>query len=67
MVSAFSAHKRWSVDPGCTTVKKESRMVTKNEQKQFTLAEAKVIGDKLGINWETFDVKQFRLFGISCG
>ncbi len=36
-------------------------MVTKNEQKQFTLAEAKVIGDKLGINWETFDVKQFRL------
>jgi len=30
------------------------------EHKQFTLAEAKVIGEKLGITWEQFDVKQFR-------
>ncbi len=36
-------------------------MVAKSEEKQFTLAEAKVIGDKLGIDWKVFDVKQFRL------
>ena len=29
--------------------------------KLFTLAEAKVIGDKLGMDWEAFDLKQFRL------
>ena len=39
-------------------------MVKKTKPKQFTLAEAKVIGDKLGIDWETFDVKQFR-FGLN--
>ncbi len=32
-----------------------------SKRKPFTIAEAKNIGDKLGIDWETFDVKQFRL------
>ena len=36
-------------------------MDSQTKQKRFTLAEAKVIGDKLGMDWETFDVKQFRL------
>ena len=36
-------------------------MIEKTDQKQFTLAEAKIIGDKLGINWKAFDVKQFRM------
>ncbi len=33
----------------------------KAKRKQFTLAEAKTIGEKLGVNWEQFDVKQFRI------
>lgn len=32
-------------------------------QKQFTLAEAKRIGDALGIDWHAFDVEQF-LMGL---
>ncbi len=40
---------------------KESSMDAKHEHTPFTLAEAKIIGDKLGINWTAFDVKQFRL------
>jgi len=36
-------------------------MEKQTKQKQFTLAEAKIIGDKLGMDWETFDVKQFRV------
>ena len=31
------------------------------EEKQFTLTEAKQIGDDLGIRWETFDVEQFAM------
>ena len=29
-------------------------------KKQFSLAEAKQIGDALGIDWQAFDVKQFQ-------
>lgn len=36
-------------------------MVKKTKHKQFTLVEAKTIGDKLGVDWEAFDVNQFRL------
>jgi hypothetical protein len=36
-------------------------MVAKTKRKQFTAAEAKIIGDKLWINWEQFDLTQFRL------
>ena len=32
--------------------------------KTFTTKEAKLIGDKLGINWDKFDIEQFRM-GIS--
>lgn len=35
-------------------------MMSKSIRKEFTLAEAKVIGEKLGIDWKGFDVKQFR-------
>ncbi|MEZ4870062.1 MAG: DUF5661 family protein [Caldilineaceae bacterium] len=31
------------------------------KHKKFTLKEAKAIGDKLGMNWTIFDIKQFRL------
>lgn len=40
---------------------KERQMVAKTKHKQFTVAEAKTIGDKLGMDWEAFDVKQFCL------
>ena len=30
------------------------------EKKHFTAAEAKKIGEKLGIKWDRFDVEQFR-------
>ena len=30
------------------------------DKKQFTAGEAKVIGEKLGIKWDKFDVDQFR-------
>lgn len=30
-------------------------------QKKFTKAEAKIIGDKLSVDWNAFDVKQFQL------
>jgi len=33
----------------------------KQLRKQFTMAEAKAIGEKLGIDWQNFDVKQFRM------
>ncbi|HRW05166.1 MAG TPA: hypothetical protein P5121_08745 [Caldilineaceae bacterium] len=36
-------------------------MTAKTTQTQFTLAEAKVIGDKLDVDWDRFDIKQFRL------
>lgn len=29
--------------------------------KQFTTEEAKAIGDKLGIDWDQFDIEQFRM------
>lgn len=29
--------------------------------KQFTIEEAKALGDKLGVDWEKFDVEQFRM------
>ena len=32
-----------------------------SKRKQFTLAEAKSTGDRLGVSWEKFDVKQFRM------
>ena len=34
------------------------------KSKQFTIAEARVIGEKLGIDWKEFDVKQFR-YGLN--
>jgi len=30
-------------------------------KKEFTSEEAKEVGEKLGINWEDFDVEQFRI------
>lgn len=36
-------------------------MISKVKRKPFTLAEAKQIGEKLGIDWSAFDVKQFCL------
>ena len=30
-------------------------------QKSFTLAAAKKVGDKLGVDWKEFDLSQFRL------
>lgn len=36
-------------------------MRANSKHKPFTLAEAKTIGDKLGLDWEKFDIKQFRL------
>ncbi|HMN30904.1 MAG TPA: hypothetical protein PKE45_22305 [Caldilineaceae bacterium] len=35
--------------------------MTKPIRKLFTTAEAKTIGDKLGIDWTKFTLKQFRL------
>jgi hypothetical protein len=40
---------------------KERKIVAKPEHKQFAVAEAKEIGEKLGMNWEAFDVKEFCL------
>ena len=34
---------------------------TLSEKKQFSSAEAKQIGDALGIRWDKFDVEQFRM------
>ncbi|MFA5358524.1 MAG: DUF5661 family protein [Patescibacteria group bacterium] len=31
-----------------------------SEKKNFTVDEAKTIGDQLGVSWEAFDVDQFR-------
>jgi hypothetical protein len=31
------------------------------EKKQFSVAEAKQIGDALGIRWDKFDVQQFTM------
>ena len=36
-------------------------MMSNVKRKPFTLAEAKQIGEKLGIDWSAFDVKQFCL------
>ena len=30
-------------------------------KKQFTIAEAKIIGEQLGLIWDKFDVEQFRI------
>lgn len=35
--------------------------MAKQLRKQFTAAEAKEIGERLGIDWQNFDVKQFRM------
>ena len=35
-------------------------MNAKATPKQYTLAEARTIGDKLGINWDVFTVKQYQ-------
>ncbi len=35
--------------------------MSNSKRKPFTAAEAKTIGDKLGVDWEKFDVKQFRI------
>lgn len=32
-----------------------------SEKKVFTAEEAKVIGEKLGVDWSTFDVEQYRM------
>lgn len=32
-----------------------------DKKETFTTNEAKEIGEKLGINWESFDVEQFRM------
>jgi len=29
--------------------------------KSFTMAEARTIGDQIGIDWETYDIEQFRM------
>lgn len=34
--------------------------MSNSKHKLFTLTEAKEIGEKLGLNWEKFDVNQFR-------
>jgi len=36
-------------------------MAAKITQNLFTLADAKAVGDKLGVDWNSFDVKEFRL------
>lgn len=36
-------------------------MMSTAKRKPFTLAEAKEIGEKLGIDWSAFDIKQFCL------
>ena len=33
----------------------------KAAHKKYTVAEAKALGEKLGITWQAFDVEQFRL------
>lgn len=35
-------------------------MTDKKTVKKFTLAEAEVIGNKLGIEWQAYDAKQFQ-------
>lgn len=30
-------------------------------KKQFTAEEAKIIGDKIGVDWHTYDLEQFRM------
>ena len=35
-------------------------MTKKQTPKQYTLAEARALGDKLGLDWDTFTVYQFR-------
>jgi hypothetical protein len=37
-------------------------------KKQFTLGQAKTIGEQLGIRWDNFDVAQFRAgLGVELG
>jgi len=43
---------------------KERSMDAKSKQKRFTLAEAKIIGDKLSLDWQLFTVNQF-CFGLN--
>jgi len=39
-------------------------VVEKAKRKRFTQAEAKIVGEKLGIDWKEFNVKQF-CFGMN--
>ena len=32
-----------------------------SNHKEFTIEEAKAIGDAIGIDWETYDIEQFRV------
>jgi len=32
-----------------------------NQEKHFTIEQAKKIGEQLGIKWDKFDIKQFRI------
>lgn len=36
-------------------------MMPNIKRKQFTLTEARITGEKLGIDWDKFDVKQFQV------
>jgi hypothetical protein len=42
-----------------TPPRKVSKSMVDSKRERFTLAEARKIGDKLGVDWEKFDVKQF--------
>lgn len=35
--------------------------MSKSKRTEFSIQEAKQIGEKLGINWNTFDVEQFNM------
>lgn len=35
--------------------------MAKSKRTEFSIQEAKQIGEKLGINWENFDVEQFQI------
>jgi hypothetical protein len=41
------------------TARKEDNVVEKAKRKRFTQVEAKIVGEKLGIDWTEFNVKQF--------
>jgi hypothetical protein len=35
--------------------------MNENRPKQYTLAEARALGDKLGLDWDVFTVKQYQI------